>query len=166
MESIIYNQGRNFTCQQYCIFGIIWHNFNQWLPQKSVEKWIAKNDLKDPKKKWWLGSIEAAEYIAKEIARKVMTFGFRDADFMKYWEQGKAIGISMKADADFWRDTVDWKLDSYKHLRWPSSHAVYIHNGSWGLMINSFWKALPPCRFDLEKFDTKWLTNLLCFTII
>lgn len=163
---IIYKQ-KDFTCQQYVIFWIIGHNFGQWLPQRSVDKWIAKNNLKNPKQRGGLSSIEAAEYIAKEIGRKVVTFGFRDSDFMKWWKEGKAIWIPLKVEGGFYRDTMDGRLDSYFHKRGEGVHGVYIYNGGEkGILVNSVGSLIPPCEFDLEEFKESWLSNLLCFTII
>lgn len=161
---IIYSQWNNFTCQQFAIFWIIGHNFGKYLPQKSVDKWIKKNNLKDPTKKGWLSSLQAAEIIAKEIGKKVVIFGFRDKDFMKYWNANKAIHLSLKVDTSFYRDTLDWDVDSYIHKRGQSSHAVYVIK-PW-ILINSFGKTIPPATFDLDKMKVNWLTNEICFTIV
>lgn len=48
---IIYDQKKDYTCQQFAVFGIIGHNFGRYLPQKSVDKWIAKHKLKDNTKR-------------------------------------------------------------------------------------------------------------------
>lgn len=161
---IIYNQNKDYTCQQMAVFGIIWYNFWQYLPQKSVDKWIKKNNLKDPTKKGGLSSLEAAEKIAKEIKKKVVTFWFRDKNFMKYWNANKAIHLSLRVDTSFYRDALDWELDSYIHQRGGSSHAVYVIK-PW-ILINSFGKTIPPVTFELGKFEESWLTNALCFTIV
>lgn len=161
---IIYDQKKDYTCQQFAVFGIIGHNFGRYLPQKSVDKWIAKHKLKDNTKRGWLTSLEAAHVIAKQINKKVITFGFRDEDFMKYWNANKAIHLSVKVDPSFYRDTLDSVVDSYDHMRWARSHAVYIIKP--GILVNSFGTHIPPAKFDIMKFSEKWLTNKICFTVI
>lgn len=164
MKPIIYDQKMSTMCQTFVIFWALWRLTWKYTPQKKVEEWIKKSNLKgwDIKKEGWLSSRE----VAKMLWLKIVEFWWWDETFYKYLNEWKPIILSMRVDASFWKDSTDGVLDSYKHLRGRTiGHAVYIYREEGDWMINSFWKTLPPLKFDVEKFDTKWLKLPTCYTI-
>jgi len=165
---VIYHQGKTNLCQTYVCFWILGINTGKWFPQNLVIEFAKKKNIKegDFNKKGGASSKDVAKMIANELKMTYKEFFWMDEDFMRELNLWHAIGLSMRADTTFWRDTLDGDIDSYFHKRGQSNHAVYIYKDEDVWLVNSFGSAIPPCKVDLEKFKPEWLVLTICFTFV